>query len=227
MSNVEAGFEIAQWLRRELTDQKVCASNAASAPRLLLSRAEQLGSTLTLVLPLECMTPRRRKGGTTERLISSSTAHDRCCSSSGSLGRHSPRVSLSYVSYLNTSCVKFKKYTHLHTDLTKPVISRQMGSVGWPGTVRAAYIFGEQVATHIRTTNLKDQVAVLVRPLTNVLPEATRTLSSIAQWVMEVHQAPRREKNKEGRGRDLVLAYYNHSEVPTPPDIYSSNLDRN
>ncbi|KAG5448825.1 hypothetical protein CSKR_103525 [Clonorchis sinensis] len=35
------------------------------------------------------------------------------------------------------------------------------------------------------------------------------------------------EKNKDGRGRDLVLPYYNHSEVPTPPNVHSDNLDRN
>ncbi|KER29255.1 hypothetical protein T265_13412, partial [Opisthorchis viverrini] len=36
-----------------------------------------------------------------------------------------------------------------------------------------------------------------------------------------------KEKSKGGRGRDLVLAYHNHSEVPIPPDIHSGNLDRN
>ncbi|KER24624.1 hypothetical protein T265_07765 [Opisthorchis viverrini] len=36
-----------------------------------------------------------------------------------------------------------------------------------------------------------------------------------------------KEKSKGGRGRDLVLAYHNHSEVPVPPDIHSGDLDRN
>ncbi|KER28775.1 hypothetical protein T265_04466 [Opisthorchis viverrini] len=30
----------------------------------------------------------------------------------------------------------------------------------------------------------------------------------------------------EGEG-DIVLTYHNHSEVPTPPNIHSGNLDRN
>ncbi|KER26147.1 hypothetical protein T265_06560 [Opisthorchis viverrini] len=36
-----------------------------------------------------------------------------------------------------------------------------------------------------------------------------------------------KEKSKCGRGKDLVLAHHNHSEVHTPPDIHSGNLDRN
>ncbi|KER26123.1 hypothetical protein T265_06541 [Opisthorchis viverrini] len=31
------------------------------------------------------------------------------------------------------------------------------------------------------------------------------------------------EKNKSGEGRDIVLAYHNHSEVPTPPGTHSGN----
>ncbi|KER28855.1 hypothetical protein T265_13506, partial [Opisthorchis viverrini] len=35
-----------------------------------------------------------------------------------------------------------------------------------------------------------------------------------------------KEKSKGGQGRDLRLASHDQSEVPTPPDIHSGNLDR-
>ncbi|KER23011.1 hypothetical protein T265_09020 [Opisthorchis viverrini] len=36
-----------------------------------------------------------------------------------------------------------------------------------------------------------------------------------------------KEKSKGGRGRDFVLAYHNHSEVPMPPEAHSDNLNSN
>ncbi|KER24030.1 hypothetical protein T265_08203 [Opisthorchis viverrini] len=35
------------------------------------------------------------------------------------------------------------------------------------------------------------------------------------------------EKSKGEQGSDVMLAYHNHSEVPTPPDIHSGNLNKN
>ncbi|KAG5444596.1 hypothetical protein CSKR_100700 [Clonorchis sinensis] len=61
------GLETAQWLRRQLTDQKVYGSNPTSASRLLLSRFGKLGSRPAPVLPSVCMTARQQKGAAAER----------------------------------------------------------------------------------------------------------------------------------------------------------------
>ncbi|KAG5440970.1 hypothetical protein CSKR_109713, partial [Clonorchis sinensis] len=62
-------LEIARWLNRELTNQKVRGSNPTSASRLPLSGLGQPDSIPALVLPLGCMAVRHRKGVTAERLF--------------------------------------------------------------------------------------------------------------------------------------------------------------
>ncbi|KAG5449106.1 hypothetical protein CSKR_100240 [Clonorchis sinensis] len=60
-------LELTQWLRRSLTERKVCGSNPIPASRVLLSRLGQLDSMSVLLLSADGMTAMPKKDITIER----------------------------------------------------------------------------------------------------------------------------------------------------------------
>ncbi|KAG5442427.1 hypothetical protein CSKR_108612 [Clonorchis sinensis] len=69
ISSFSCWDEMTQWLERKVIDWKARGSKPTPAPRLFLSRLEQIGSTSALTLPSNGVASRHRKGVTDERLL--------------------------------------------------------------------------------------------------------------------------------------------------------------